>query len=93
MARIEISSDLIVRAMQSKPVRDALKARAEKVRARADALAKAEKTETQPPEVAEGTRPKGRPFARVSIPDGADQEWGTSRTERRRILGRAAEGS
>ena len=38
----------------------------------------------------DGTRPKGRPYSRVAAD--ADQEWGTSEIERRRILGRAAAG-
>jgi hypothetical protein len=38
----------------------------------------------------DGTRPKGRPYARV-LAD-ADQEWGTSEVARRRILGRAVAG-
>ena len=38
-----------------------------------------------------GTRPGGRQYVNV-IGDNVEQEWGSSRTERRRILGRAAEG-
>jgi hypothetical protein len=34
----------------------------------------------------DGTRPKGRPYSRISIP--ADYEHGTSRVQRLRILGR-----
>jgi hypothetical protein len=38
--------------------------------------------------VSEGTRPKGRPYARLSAD--IDQEFGTENVSRRRILGRAA---
>jgi hypothetical protein len=34
----------------------------------------------------DGTRPKGRPYARISIP--AENEFGDSKTRRLRILGR-----
>jgi hypothetical protein len=37
-----------------------------------------------------GTRGTGRPYARV-LSTAADAEFGTSRTARRRVLGRAAE--
>ena len=40
--------------------------------------------------IEEDIRPKGRPVARV-VCDNPDQEWGTSKTERRRILGRAGQ--
>ena len=39
----------------------------------------------------DGTRPRGRPFARVTA-DGI-QEWGTNEVERRRVLGRAVQQS
>lgn len=37
----------------------------------------------------DGTRPKGRPFARVTMAPGAP-EFGTAEEPRRRVLGRAA---
>ena len=40
-------------------------------------------------EVSEGTRPKGRPYARVST-DAVDQEFGTWTVPKRRLLARAA---
>lgn len=43
-----------------------------------------------PIEVSEGTRPKGRPYARVSIP--ASHEFGDSKTKRLRLLGRVING-
>lgn len=90
MARLEVSSEFIVAAMQSAGVRAALKVKAEAIQSRAKSLADAEETRTQPPTVESGTRPQGRPYSRVVIEDGAAQEYGTSRTGRRRILGRAA---
>ena len=42
--------------------------------------------------VESGTRPKGRPFSYV-VSNNVDQEWGDRYTERRRILGRVAEGA
>lgn len=91
--RIEISSELIVEAMQSSGTRAGLKKVADRVQGRAAALAASEAPDSSPPRVVEGTRPKGRPYARVQMDDGAAQEWGTSKTQRRRILGRAAEGA
>lgn len=91
MARVEVSSELIEEAMRSAETRAGLGARAESIRGRAASLAAAEDTRTQTPRVESGTRPKGRPYSRVTIDDGAAQEWGTSRTQRRRILGRAAQ--
>lgn len=89
MARYRITTESLVDAMQSRATRKALAVRAEKIRARASGLAAAEREATAEPRVEHGTRPKGRPYSRVLIDDGAPQEWGTSRTERRRILGRA----
>lgn len=88
MARVRISSEFIVAAMQTKAVREALKKRADRVQSRAEQLAASEDVDLTS-QVSEGTRPKGRPYARVSSENVA-QEWGTSNTERRRILGRAA---
>lgn len=87
--KVTISNDFIVEAMQSETVREALKARAARIAARARALASAEAPDMRIEQI-DGTRPKGRPYSRVTGSD-IDQEWGTSRTERRRILGRARE--
>jgi hypothetical protein len=81
----------IVAAMQSPKVRAALQHRAESVAARANTIIDAEGLDTITATVESGTRPKGRPYSRVVIHDGARYEYGTSKTERRRILGRAAE--
>lgn len=90
MARTELSYEFIRDAMQSAPVRAALAKRRDAIAQRAGALASAEKV-TPDITTSEGTRPQGRPYARISAD--AAQEWGTSRTARRRILGRAADGS
>jgi hypothetical protein len=91
MARVEYSRDLILQAMQHPKTRAALASKAAQVRGRAEGLAGSEKVELNTSTSA-GTRPKGRPYARVSSPNTA-QEWGSSNTARRRILGRAAESS
>lgn len=91
MARLHISRDLIVEAMQSQPTRDALEKKARELASRADALGASEGVEIEA-SVSSGTRPKGRPFSRVESSN-VDQEWGDRYTERRRILGRVAEGA
>jgi len=92
-ASIRISSELITEAMQSDATRAGLAERAGRVQSRVTALAQTEGVRIEPARVESGTRPKGRPYSRVVIDDGAEQEYGSSRMERRRILGRAAEGS
>ena len=89
MATVRISRDLIVKAMQSDPVREALAKKAETLRTRADALGSQEGVEMEA-RVESGTRPKGRPYSNV-VSNNVDQEWGDRYTERRRILGRVAE--
>lgn len=89
MAELEISQEKILAAIQSPAVRAALAQKATGVRGAAEALANSEDVEADF-WVEEGTRPKGRPYARV-LCDNADQELGTSKTARRRLLGRAAE--
>lgn len=88
MARVEISYEFIQKAMQAGPVRDALAARARKVRSRAESIAAGEGVELNST-VREGTRPKGRPYARVESPN-VSQEWGSANVDRKRVLGRAA---
>ncbi|MBW8171795.1 hypothetical protein K0651_01865 [Ornithinimicrobium sp. Arc0846-15] len=85
-----ISNEFIERAMQAPAVRAGLSARADKVSTRAKAIAASEDVDMKI-QRRDGTRPKGRPYSRVST-DNADQEWGTSNTEKRRVLGRAASG-
>lgn len=89
MATVRISSEFIVGAMQSQPVREALRKKAEKLSGRADSLGQSEGVDINA-RVSEGTRPKGRPYARVES-DNVSQEWGNREYERRRILGRVAE--
>jgi hypothetical protein len=89
VATVRISYQLVREAMQSKPVRAALRAKAEKKARRADSLGSAEGVKIDA-KVSEGTRPKGRPYARVTSAN-VGQEWGDRETERRRILGRVAE--
>lgn len=87
-ARVEMSYEFVRGVMQHETTRAALRARRDAIAARAEALAAAEGIDARI-EKSEGTRPKGRPYARVSAD--AEQEWGSSNTARRRILGRAAE--
>lgn len=70
-------------------VRAALLAKAQEKQGRAESLARAEGVELHS-RVSQGTRPGGRPYARVSSPNGA-QEFGDGIVERKRVLGRAAE--
>ena len=86
--RVRISNELIVAAMQSDKVRTALAARADQIATRARAIADDEEVEVTITRK-DGTRPKGRPYSRVTS-DNVDAEWGTSKTRRSRILGRAA---
>lgn len=83
------SFGLIGEAMRSAQVRAGLRARAEQVQNTADNLASSDDVELES-RVTEGTRPQGRPYARVSSPN-VEQEYGSSKTARRRILGQAAE--
>ena len=85
---VRISSAFIVAAMQSEGVRQKLIERANRIKAKAQAIASTEGVEGTF-EVRTGVRPKGRPFASVHC-DNVDQEFGTSKTARSRILGRAA---
>ena len=90
MARkFTLTGAYVQRAMQSQGVRDALRAKADEVAASARSIAASENVEGFEVSVSEGTRPKGRPYARVSTPS-VDQEFGTWRTPKLRILGRAA---
>lgn len=90
MAKLEISREYVRAAANNEAVRQHLGEVARRVKARADSLASAEGVEMRT-WVEEGTRPGWRPQA-VVYSDNGEQEWGSSRTERRRIMGRAAEG-
>lgn len=76
--------------MRSPAVRRQIAAVADGIASRAQAIANADTAEDAEDITigrVDGTRPKGRPFARVTAP--LDQEFGTPRTARRRILGQA----
>lgn len=83
------SNELIVKAMQSRKTRAELRKMADRKARRVNQIGSAEKVEMNAT-VTEGTRPKGRPYARVESKR-VDQEWGNRNTKRRRILGRVAE--
>lgn len=84
-----ISQDFIREAMQSDGVRGELRKKADAKARRVNQLGTEEGVEMEAT-VSEGTRPKGRPYARIESPR-VDQEWGNRNTARRRILGRVAE--
>lgn len=78
------------RVMQSRKVRAKLAEVADGIAARAEQLAAQDEADDAEDVIIgreEGTRPKGRPYSRVTA--SLDQEWGTSKVARRRILGRS----
>ncbi|BAU83340.1 phage protein [Streptomyces laurentii] len=92
--RFEFDPRCLPEVMRSQPVRAALRKQADEIAPRARALARAEIGDefADSITVAEETRPKGRPTAKV-VADRVDaqaHEYGDTDTERRRILGRAA---
>lgn len=72
--------------MRSRAVRAKLAQVADEIAQRAETIASSEGAAVNI-EREDGTRPKGRPYSRVSAP--ADQEFGTAYTKRRAILSRA----
>lgn len=90
--QVQLSSKDIVAAMQSPRVRADLERKAAQIAMRANVIIQNEGLQSITAEVESGTRPKGRPYSRAIIYDGARFEWGTQNTERWRILGRASEG-
>lgn len=90
MAEIEISYEFIQKAARHPGVAKALQMVANRVKARAQQLAAADDVDMRITMEA-GVRPGGRPFVNV-VGDNADQEFGTSRMGRFRILGRAGAG-
>ncbi|TFI01634.1 hypothetical protein [Micrococcus lylae] len=90
MAEVRIGPELMAKAWAHPGILPALQAKANGIAARAQALAAAEDVDMQVTTVA-GTRPGGRQYVNV-VGDNVEQEWGSSRTGRRRILGRAAKG-
>lgn len=87
-ARVQLSDKTFTDAMQTAKVRAALRAKAAKKQSAAEGIAQSEGVELES-RVVEGTRPKGRPYARVQSSN-VGQEWGDSKTRRLRILGRAS---
>lgn len=88
-SEVEITSEFIQSAMHQHGVAAHLQVVANRVAARARQLAAADDVDMDVSTVA-GVRPKGRPYVNV-VADNAEQEFGSSRMGRFRILGRAAE--
>lgn len=89
--KVRLTDALFREVVQKPSVRAALLAKAKDKQARAEGIAASEDVELKS-RVTQGTRPQGRPYARVESPN-VGQEWGDGIVERKRILGRAAEGS
>lgn len=90
MPTIRISSETIVAAMQSDVTRTALAEHADKILDRAKRLASTiDEVKDAKLWRIDGIRPKGRPFSSV-VCDDAEQEHGSMRTPKIRLLGRAA---
>lgn len=93
-ARVRLDYRAIGEVMRSRPVRDALAARARPIAAAARGIAQGEGLEEMADAIVveEGTRPRGRPYAQVVAdhPRGTEFEFGSSRVDARRVLGRAA---
>lgn len=92
--RIVFDEQGLTEIMQLPKVREALHRRAEEIAQRARSIASSEIDDGFAAEihVSDETRPSGRPTAKVEATraDAADQEWGSTNTARRRVLGRAA---
>ena len=78
---------LVRQVMQSTTVRNALAAKARTGKNIADGLA-ASQGHSARATVSAGTRPLGRPYARVSMP--GDTEWGDYKTPRFRLMAQVA---
>ena len=90
MPQVTVSRAIVLKAMQSSTTRAALAKKAEAIAGRANLLkAQYDETKDSTIEVSHGTRPKGRPYSRVSC-DNGDQEHGTDRVPKIRLLGKAA---
>lgn len=95
MSRVRIQFDErgLTEIMQLPAVRAALKAKAEEIAGRARTIASSEIDDDFASQirVSEETRPSGRPVAKVLADrhDAPDHEWGSTNTQRRRVLGRA----
>jgi hypothetical protein len=90
MAETEISYEFIQQAAQQPGVLAQMLVVASRIKVRAEELARSEGVDMNVTTRA-GTRPGGRPFVNVES-DNPDQEFGSARSKRYRILGRAGEG-
>ncbi|AZS11708.1 head closure Hc1 [Arthrobacter phage Maja] len=90
MGEVEISYEFIQSAAQQPGVIAQLQVVADRIKGRAEALARQEGVDMTV-STTTGTRPGGRPFVNVTS-DNPDQEFGTALHKRYRILGRAGEG-
>lgn len=92
--RIRIDERGLTAIMRLPEVRAALHNRAEEIASRARGIASSEVDDgfASEIEVKDETRPSGRPVSKVEATrsDAADHEWGSTNTQRRRVLGRAA---
>lgn len=88
MAQVRIGRGIVREAMQSAAVRAALHRKAVEVEARAKSIAGTEGLSGEM-SVKDGTRPKGRPYSRVTYTN-SEQEYGTQFVPKARVLGRAA---
>lgn len=86
---VRIGRDIIEKAMNDPAVAKQLRAIAENIGREAETMAAAEGEDDVDVEVTSGVRPKGRPYAQVSMD--ADQEFGTYWKPKRAILRRAME--
>lgn len=77
-------------AMRSRPARAKCAQVADRIASTLRAMASAERLDVTISRQ-DGTRPRGRPFSRVTM--SGDDEWGASGTPRRRIMARAASAS
>lgn len=87
--RMTLNFGAIGDAMRSQGVRNALRDQAERIARNARSINSSENVKATV-SVSSGTNARGRPYSRVES-DAADAEFGTSKTARRRVLGRAAE--
>jgi hypothetical protein len=85
--RFSSNYQLVREVMQSRKVRAKLDEVARRAAPMADDRAAAEGVDARAT-LSSGTRPRGRPYARISMPGGT--EFGDAKTPRRRVLGRVA---
>lgn len=93
MAKLRLSREWLLEVMQSEPVRAGLRAKADAIASEVDAEAARDehyrgRDADLDVTVSEGTRPGGRPYARVAVPK--EDEYGDYSVPKRRILGRLA---